>query len=268
MLNSFIHNFEEGFNLYRLVPNPEYSHLSQENSNEQEIEKDDGIIEILEEFKKTWFVGFDYKIDDVISFDGKEFFESHENQISILLFYIQYLYANADKENVLYIDENTKQELYWHQNNGGLCIYLSIVLYFLLRTYSEIENDNIIYCQGYYDVTVNDLDTFLECGQAGKIGLHAWLEVNDSVVDVSIKQIENERIYKFKEKPFYVLGKVPEGIEYNGFRETHSCAKKYVKKMIKSNGIKREEWIHNHNQNALRVIYSLIQKGKESENSQ
>ncbi len=97
---------------------------------------------------------------------------------------------------------------------------------FLLRTYSEIENDNIIYCQGYYDVTVNDLDTFLECGQAGKIGLHAWLEVNDSVVDVSIKQIENERIYKFKEKPFYVLGKVPEGIEYNGFRETHSCAKK------------------------------------------
>ncbi len=44
--------------------------------------------------------------------------------------------------------------------------------------------------------------------------------------------------------------------------------KKYVKKMIKSNGIKREEWIHNHNQNALRVIYSLIQKGKESENSQ
>ncbi len=62
-----------------------------------------------------------------------------QTELYMCLFYMGYLYKLADRldQNVLNLDETLMRQVNNYQNKGGLCIYLSVVLYWILQTYQH-----------------------------------------------------------------------------------------------------------------------------------
>ncbi|MEK5183295.1 hypothetical protein [Paenibacillus sp. FSL P4-0288] len=207
-------------------------------------------------FKEKWNVGYEYAPENLVTFVGSKILVEQQHEIIIFLYYIQYLYKYADDpDEARYLDANTKNELLRYQKDGGLCIHLSIVLYFLLLKYSTIKKSNLAYCQGFYRIRFIEADDIINHLSNEKSGLHAWLELDNAIIDISINQISVNQVP--------ILGVIPENVELKGFRETHECAKVYAKQMANYLGLKRKKWIANHEKNAKRVWVEFLRTQKK-----
>ncbi len=227
------------------------------------MEQDQNVEKMIVGFKEKWRTGYEYNSNHLVLFRGAKVPAEIQTELYMCLFYMGYLYKLADRldQNVLNLDETLMRQVNNYQNKGGLCIYLSVVLYWILRKHTNINKKLLHYCQGLYRITFEELDDILLHGP-GRDGLHAWLEINKSIVDISIKQIE--AFYDFKGAPI-ILGEVPADLELIGFRETHECVKAYAKQLANEVGLNRKEWIKQHYKNAVRVFIEHQKKGRNNQ---
>lgn len=212
---------------------------------------------MAESFKEKWKTGFNYSKATPVHFLGESLGELEKSpMLQKNIYYCLLLYqysAYLDKGEDL--NDIAKKEVTKWECDGGLCIYLSALLYSLL-IHDKLCNENEIrYCQGLYRHecrTDNILGQFFGKNQ---YGLHAWLELNSgAILDIAIKQ--EEQFFEFKERP-YITGKVPEGLELIGFREVTKTAKDYARMAAKSSGMKYNDWIDMHSREATKAYLLL-----------
>jgi hypothetical protein len=158
------------------------------------------------------------------------------------------------------VDENLPHdEVNKWDRKGGLCIYLSVLLYWLLRENGIPEKD-VKLCQGFYKHNLRkDFPEMLIGGPFGRIqtGIHSWITYQGNIIDVTIGQ--QESVFDFEGSP-YVMGEIPEGLHYYGWEEPEQIAKDYARMIARENGQNFFKWIEEHNMKSYRYIDKTMQE--------
>jgi hypothetical protein len=94
-------------------------------------------------------------------------------------------------------------------------------------------------------------------------GLHAFITVDNCVVDLSIKQ--EACVFNFENGNEFILGEIPKEMTLGGWIEGKSIAKKYAREIAKSSGMNYLDWIEKHMLYAYNVS---LQELKQSEDQQ
>lgn len=233
---------------------------------------------IVERFLDRWITGYDYRKATPETFYGKDIpahIADHPMFYASII-YVETLYRQAmlrhsceNNESEWMnqaetngelddIDQVVKDELISWENKGGQCIYLSTLLYMLLL-YHELGTENSLsYVQGYYIHLLREEYRSLKVQIWPPVhsGLHAWIELDGSVMDISIRQEED--FFDFQGKP-YILGKVPEGLQLYGYREVRKTPKSYARMIAKGSGMKLEDWVQHHVSASLRIATKFLQ---------
>jgi hypothetical protein len=216
---------------------------------------DEAMLEkIIERYNNDWLVGFNYSKATPIYFAGMDLDESIKRNpfFQKNIYYIMHLYeyTSYQDQGEKLPDFAKKEMTHWEQI-GGQCIYLSALMYCLLVHDKVVHETEINLCQGLYKHKCREDNPLgMLFGEEHK-GLHCWLEVKDAIIDVSIRQ--EEAFFDFKGSPL-VIGKLPEGLSFIGFRETRKTAKDYGRKIAKENGHKYQEWIAAHSVAATKLF--------------
>ena len=136
-------------------------------------------------------------------------------------------------------------ELSHWDEEGGLCIYISVLTYGLLTRTNTIPKSNINYYQGYYDFKLReDFPPFIPFPER-QLGLHAWLTVNGSLLDLTANQ--NKTVFDFQfDKINMILGEFPSGYNLYGFKESEETIEAYYKLFNEWCGLTIEEWFDLH----------------------
>lgn len=224
---------------------------------------EDGIKKVSKMFGEKWSTGFNYDKAEPIFFKGNPldysilrnaFFQKNLYYISRLFEFIDF-HKSYDGED---LSELEKKEMIKWEKNRGQCIYFSVLLYSLLVYDKVLHESEISYCQGMYkhDCRADNPLGRMIFGEE-HAGLHAWIEANGGIIDISIGQ--EEQFFDFGEKPF-ILGEVPNGFDLVGFRETTKTVKDYARNIAKDAGMKYETWLQYHSINATKLF--LKYKGK------
>lgn len=209
---------------------------------------------VIRKFEEDWIVGLDYKKETPISFKGEElsgdikrdaFFQKN-------IFYIMELYSYVSYEkDGAELPIFAKKEITRWEQKGGQCIYLSALLYSLLLHDKVADATSMSLCQCYYAHMYRaDNPLGMMMGKEHR-GLHAWLELNNGVIDISIRQ--EEYFFDFKGQPI-IIGKVPEGLSLIGYKETHKTAKDYGRMIAREGEAVYLDWIKNHSLAASRLF--------------
>ncbi|WCF11494.1 hypothetical protein NDS46_31550 (plasmid) [Paenibacillus thiaminolyticus] len=132
-----------------------------------------------------------------------------------------------------------------YEQEGKLCVYLSILTYTLLMHHGITNDREMKYVQGYYHHK-NEATNWI-AGLLGNehVGSHAWITIGKAVIDISIKQEEN--FFQFDGYPA-ILGEVPPRMLLKGFSEPKKTVNKYVEHFAKQRKLSIDEWIAYHNQ--------------------
>ncbi|MDH6674252.1 hypothetical protein M2277_004944 [Paenibacillus sp. LBL] len=211
-----------------------------------------GIQLVKSMYNEKFITSFDYESKEMERFKGLKLNGSLASNIDFIssLSYIGFLFEIIRDWNPTGTDlpKPILDELFEWEKNGGQCIYLSFLLYALLRN-DGISDSNITYCQGMYWHKCRDDNPLGKLLGENQSGLHAWLEVKGAIVDISIGQ--EEQFFDFK-GPAMVLGELPSGLDYYGFRESKSTPKEYARKAARKMGLTYVEWVSTHKREALK----------------
>ncbi|MEC2129338.1 hypothetical protein P9G84_10195 [Brevibacillus centrosporus] len=215
---------------------------------------------IVETFLDRWITGYDYRKATPESFKGKDIPAHIANHPMFYasIIYMETLYKAVTHGDFDDIDQVVKDELISWESKGGQCIYLSTLLYMLLLYHELGTENNLSYVQGYYIHLLREEYRSLKVQILPPVhgGLHAWIVLDGSVMDISIRQEED--FFDFQGKPF-ILGKVPEGLNLYGYREVRKTPKSYARMIAKGSGMKVEDWVQNHVSASLRIATKLVQ---------
>lgn len=151
-------------------------------------------------------------------------------------------YCSLSANNFTPLDEVAR-----YQERYGLSIYFSVVLYWLLVSYGVINEKRLSFCQGYYSFAVpNDHPDNAKY----RAGLHAWLSLNGSVIDVTLWQLGFPGSETPNVRPAAIKGKIPENLNLIGFEENKSLAKEYARQFAKDSGTTFYTWLNQHKEKA------------------
>jgi len=222
------------------------------SSTNNDIPIEDMIAFIKKSYSENWKTGYDYSNIEPKEFKSMNIDSRFSKEIyaPVFISYIYKLFRYLSTGNSDGIDEWAIKEFEEWEIKGGNCIYLSVLLYSLLRHGCKICPDCIKYVQGFYRHEIrSDYPSFLPWnGQHN--GLHAWITVNGAIIDISIMQ--QELFFDFKHN-LMVFGEIPEGLIYMGFEETDDTVKSYLKDILEFSKMPYELWIRKHQLNALHV---------------
>jgi hypothetical protein len=211
-----------------------------------------------EMIKKNWITSYDYREVCPIVFVSREIPKEFINStmVSKNISYVFALFESIMQKNTLSSDEFLQKEINTWDSKGGLCVYLSVLLYCLLIDDKVCTKEKLKLTQGYYRHTVEE-NTFqsLIYGKFTQ-GFHVWLNYDGFVIDSSIGQ-EVENGFNFKGFP-YIIGKIPEGLELVGHNENWNTVKTYLHRISKESNMKPREWIVNHQIKALEYSINLL----------
>lgn len=221
-----------------------------EKHNIKDLEN--GIQLVKSMYKEKFITSFDYDDLEMERFSGAKLNESLTSNIDFIsnLSYIGFLFEIIREWSFVETDlpKPIANELLEWEQDGGQCIYLSFLLYALLR-HDGISDSNITYCQGMYWHKCRDDNPLGKLLGENQSGLHAWLEVKGAIVDISIGQ--EEQFFDFK-GPAMVLGELPSGLDFYGFRELKSTPKEYARKAARKMGTTYVDWVQAHKREALK----------------
>lgn len=139
---------------------------------------------------------------------------------------------------------------------GGNCIYFSTLLYSLLAADKMGCSDCVKYVQGFYRHNIReDYPSFFPwSGQHN--GIHAWITVDNAVIDVAIRQ--QEYFFDFKGNPV-VLGTIPDGLFYMGYEENRDTVSQYIKDILEFSKMPFLLWVKKHKLNALKTTIRFME---------
>ncbi|MEH6848192.1 hypothetical protein CON15_19145 [Bacillus cereus] len=215
-------------------------------------------------------VGFDYT-DRIITEFKRSPINVNENEYIRLLHKVMYVntvvHYSIFKESALLeidglVEEKIAQEFRMHNTNGTLCMYASVLLYKLLISDTQLESFNeqtLKYVQGYYQHKVRER-TLLRMLVPQSLAVHAFLTFDDTIVDATINQIEEN----YDEQALYFAigdkGGTPDENRWFGIVENQSTIDAYIQDFIEAHGYEnKEQWIEKHNDS----IYSVLTKLSE-----
>lgn len=195
-------------------------------------------------FKKHWFSDIKNS-SDLVFFQGDALpsqVVSHSKFLPIIR-YIAELFENANPYGEGHTPKDTVDEVYHFEQNGQLCVYLSVLNYILFMEYGIADEKSMKYVQGYYHHESRKDNWMVSMLGKEHVGSHAWLLINKGIVDISIKQ--EEMFFKFEGYPA-ILGEVPAGLLLKGFTEPKKTVNKYVEQFAKRRKLTKEAWIAYH----------------------
>ncbi|MCC2327612.1 hypothetical protein ABR773_28905 [Bacillus cereus] len=224
-------------------------------------------------FKKEWLTSYDYQKQKPIHYQSQQapghLFTSQT--IKPILYLTKLTHAALYEDHNLVSSFLKKGDTAWkevlkYNQNGGLCIYASVLLYYLLLESNEISKNRLSFMQGYYHHEFHDQHILKNMYQNGAFGLHSYILFEDYVIDTTIHQVAFN-FYPGEHKEFNFIGETTGGINLYGFKETNRTVYKYAKKFAKNSNMTTEEWIKYHQSKMNEYIstqISLLNNKKDS----
>lgn len=227
---------------------------SETSSESFPIEK---VIEFTaERFKKEYKTSYEYTKDNIISYSSKELNKilESESSFAVSINYISTLFDYLLTGNTHDISNDVLDEVTEWEIKGASCTYFSVLLYYLITIQNVACKDCVKLVQGFYRHEIrNDYPTFYPwAGQHN--GIHSWITIQNSIIDIAIKQ--QERFFDFKGKP-YVMGEIPEGLIYMGWEESKDTALLYLNDILKFSKKNLHEWFNMHFKNSINAFIDM-----------
>jgi len=207
-------------------------------------------------FRERWECSYDYLLVDPIWCESKSLNHSILVNADFMsaAFYMSFLADRAINYRMNDISDWARKEITTWDKSGGLCIYMSIVHYCLLWE-SGVKEERLKYVQGFYTHPSHGIMS-LFTNTIQQSGVHAFITVDDSVVDFSINQ--EACVFNFMDGDF-IIGQIPETMELGGWAEDLSIVKKYARKIARSSGMTYYQWIRKHKLYAYETTLKSIQ---------
>lgn len=208
-------------------------------------------------FKKHWFSDVKNPTDFIV-FQGDDLPKPAilHPRFTEIVFYVSELFENANPYGYQSIPKDIIDEVYHFEQNGQLCVFLTVLNYILFLEYEIADERSMRYVQGYYYHEARTDNWIVSMMGKAHVGSHAWLQLGKGVVDLSIKQ--EELFFAFEGYPA-ILGKVPEGMHLKGFSEPKKTVNKYIELFAKRRKMTPKEWIAYHKEQM-----ELLNKNKEA----
>ncbi|MGH0589655.1 hypothetical protein ACQVQY_26980 [Bacillus mycoides] len=203
-------------------------------------------------FKKEWLTSYDYKKEKPLHYQSQK----APGQLFTRKTIKPILYLTRLTHSALYEDHNLvssflkKDDVAWketlkYNEKGGLCIYASVLLYYLLLKTNEVSKNKLSFMQGFYHHEFHEKHLFKNMYQNGAFGLHSYILFDGYLIDTTIHQIAFN-FYPGEHKEFSFIGETTAGINLYGFKETNKIIHKYAKKIARESNMTTEEWIEYH----------------------
>lgn len=176
-----------------------------------------------------------------------------------------FLYVTRLSYNVIfnesalsYVPKDIQDEFSRENEKGTLCIYSSVLLYLLIERLKL--NTTLHLIQGIYQIKFppNTLQQRIIGKQA--VGAHAYLLVNDTIVDPTIQQVGDN--YYLGKSEYIVVGEnLPKNISMYGWRESYEIVIKYANQYANQRGLSLNEWLLRHEDAANHTMVQSIKSG-------
>jgi hypothetical protein len=200
---------------------------------------------VAKTYSERWYSSFPYLENDPVYFESKNIEEKILNNAQFVAFclYLSFLTEKMLNYKWNEIEEWPRNEIKEWDKKGGLCIYLSVLHYCLLMESRIIPEKRLGLVQGFYSHPTHGIMSIFD-NMKIQSGLHAFITVNNCVVDFSIKQ--EACVFNFKNGNEFIMGDIPEDMTLGGWIEGKVLAKKYAREIARSSGMNYLDWIEKH----------------------
>lgn len=223
------------------------------------LSKEERIEHVQETVLSKWVQSYVYHKGNAVDFQSTPPPSAkQEGLFQIYLFYMTLLFEELlHRESTFITDTTIKEELSHWDDEGGLCIYMSVLLYGLIEQDDVLDVDDLMLVQGYNAYQSNNPFVQAIFNNPEFINFHVWLSYKGSVIDISVAQ-ERES-YQFEGKE-YILGEIPEGFKMVGFIETKETVHKYMENFSSRIGMSVNEWLLFHKTHGLKSVKKALER--------
>lgn len=163
------------------------------------------------------------------------------------------------KEHLNYISEEIQAEFKRENEQGTLCVYASVLLYLLIKRLQIQSSLSLV--QGFYQISFPQ-NTFQRAliGEHA-YGLHAYLLLNDTIIDPTLQQIGDN--YSLGDSEFIIVGNnLPDNIKMHGWRENEDVVNQYAKRYARLRNLSVDDWLASHENEANRLMAVRVKAGE------
>lgn len=227
----------------------------------EDISPVETIKHINEIVKENWISSYPYSSSRSIEFSSKPLPEDFLNDDSFRVhsLYMNSLYQSLSREISDIDDKNIIEEVTYWNDKGGLCIYLSVLLYSLLMDMKLCNRNNLRFIQGYSQYQPTNPIFSLISDNTTITNFHSWISYKDSVLDFSVGQEKSMLDIGNTE---YILGNIPKAILMIGFKESHETVGSYIHKFSSRINLSEKEWLSSHRLNSYKTALNMINSKK------
>lgn len=235
--------------------------MSDMEFNNKELTFEDKIQHARTTVEKKWIYSYPYTASSAIEFKSMPF-PSILNNNPMFQIHIAYLmtmfYSVLFNKNILGNSQVEKEIRYW-DSEGGLCIYMSVVLHTLLLEDKICNKNDLRLIQGYnnYISTNPIMKLFGGNHETNILNFHSWLSYKNHVLDLSIKQEGDFLDIGQKE---FIMGDIPSGLAYVGWKESHQTVQNYMKKFAEHLNLEVNDWITMHRLTSVETALQYLKK--------
>ncbi|MEC3439320.1 hypothetical protein P9136_21710, partial [Bacillus cereus] len=169
-------------------------------------------------FKKKWITSYDYTKQNILHYQSKKVpGQLFTNQtIKPILYLTKLTHAALYEDHNLVSSFLTKEDVAWketlkYNEKGGLCIYASVLLYYLLLKTNEVSKNKLSFMQGFYHHEFHKNHFLNNIYQNGAFGLHSYILFDGYLIDTTIHQIAFN-YYPGEHTEFSFIGETTAGI--------------------------------------------------------
>jgi hypothetical protein len=210
----------------------------------------------------TWFQSYEYKKSKAIVFVSKPVPPVKKEELFRLnCFYVNLLFQEFNKkDSELLLHQGVKDEVSFWNDEGGLCIYLSVVLYALLTEDNICNRHDLRFVQGVTSYHATNPMVQAMFGNAEMVNFHAWLSYKGTVLDFSVGQ---EAEFIDLGDSGSIMGEIPKGMTMIGFKENDKTVERYIKRFAEHRNMTEKQWIIEHKLCSLEVFKEMLERIQE-----
>lgn len=164
-----------------------------------------------------------------------------------------------NKQQPNYISQEIYEEFKRENEQGTICIYASVLLFLLIKRLDTHSSLSLV--QGFYQISFPK-STFQRAliGEHA-YGLHAYLLLNDTIIDPTLQQIGDN--YSLGESEFIIVGdNLPDNITMHGWRENEDIVYQYAKRYAELENLNVDDWLASHENEANRLMAARVKAGE------
>ena len=237
---------------YEIIQTPTKENLNATNSK---VLNDSG----------QWITSYDYSNINPMEYKSKHLLESKKRNFEYAssIIYVQTISECIEFCKTDTLDKQAAEEALKWDDEEMLCVYTSVLLWCLLYENGVFSANEMKLAQGYFThINQGILETLGVFGDVPsyKLGLHAWVEVSGSVIDLSI--VQEQSTFRFHGIPS-IIEEIPAGMELTGWEEGKETVKRYARQIAKEQNMKYYDWINYHKLQAEKMIVGHLKKASK-----